>query len=111
MNSNQTNNGMWRPGFQPGNIGNQQLAQPKPNDPLTASGEYVKWHSHSNEIELYLDNANANPYKTEKYQLALDAVWIKNNKIGVGSFRGGDLCECYGFPINIIIYLAGQNVI
>lgn len=103
-----TNTGMWRPGQQPGNIGNSGL--PTENLPLAATGEFYEWHSHEMMLVLTVDNANGNPFKTEKHHIPANAIWVKNNQYGVQNFRPGDMCECFGFPIQIIISMASLQV-
>jgi hypothetical protein len=109
---NKTNTGMDRPGMQPGNIGNWHSGLPNKDQLLIAEGEFFEWHSRTMMLELTVDNANGNPFKTIRHLVSPTAIWVKNNKYGVQNFRPGDKCECFssGEIIQIVISLASLQV-
>lgn len=105
---NTTNTGMYRPGQQPGNLGNQQIAQPPAGQPPSATGEFYRWHPLTLEIELYQQGRG--PFSPVRYKVAENATWVKNQRAGAQFFTSGDKCECFDDPITIIIFMGGQYV-
>ncbi len=109
---NMTNTGMWRPGMQPGNIGNWHSGLPSKDQLLIVEGEFYEWHSHTRMLELTVDNSNGKPFKSIKHYINPSAIWVKSNQYGVENFRPGDKCECFSSDdvIQIIIAVSSLQV-